>query len=90
MGFEFFHCLISLGFFYTSSISLSTLMPKEDSEKTGKTILVQSHGSLEEWEAYSLLCWYLQVFLRTNIITGGDLQIVQSCVLQGRFLCEIP
>lgn len=58
-------------------------MPKKDSEKTGKTVVVQSHGSLvvyldvgmeilnhlKEWQACSLICWYPQMFLRTNIIT---------------------
>lgn len=30
---------------------------------------------LEEWKAYSLLCWHPQVFLRTNLTTEGDPQI---------------
>lgn len=42
---------------------------------------------LEEWKTCHLLCCYPQIFLKK--IKLGNLQIVQSCVLQGRFVCKI-
>ena len=41
-------------------------------------------NKLEEWKAL-----YPQVSLRTDFTTKVDLQVVQSCVLQGRRVCRI-